>query len=138
MTLESVVRTLLDKYPGFREDYPFTAKLLYEALGEEPPEYVSTRYLSKDTERFEFVNGWARVHKESVHESADESCPIHRHSQHKGSERPMLLRETGLVEHPCEHGVGHPCPDSAAYFDRALDHKPGTWSVHGCDGCCFD
>lgn len=141
MTLESVVRTLLDEIPTFREDYPYTAKLLYEALGEEPPEYVSTRYLPKETERFEFINGWARVHNATACEP-DYACVIHRHSEHPGSELPMLLRETGLVEHYCSHGVGHPCPDSAAYFNRAHAHKLGTWETHGClltcvdEGCC--
>lgn len=47
-----------------------------------------------------------------------------------------IVRETGLVEWVCKHGVGHPDPVSAAMLDRALGHQHGTWSVHGCDGCC--
>lgn len=48
----------------------------------------------------------------------------------------LLLRETGLVEGVCEHGVGHPIPESAAYKDLQHGHAKGTWGVHGCDGCC--
>ena len=43
----------------------------------------------------------------------------------------------GLVEAVCEHGVGHPIPESVKYLDA---HGPigarGTWDTHGCDGCC--
>ncbi len=65
-------------------------------------------------------------------------CPFHNPSKHVMVDWPMSLRETMLIERVCEHGVGHPDPDSAAYFDRVNGHKPGTWSVHGCDGCCWE
>lgn len=48
----------------------------------------------------------------------------------------LLIRETGLIEHVCKHGVGHPDPRSSAWHDEKRNHKSGTWSVHGCDGCC--
>lgn len=41
-----------------------------------------------------------------------------------------LTRVSGVVEHVCVHGVGHPDPASA---DELADE---TWMVHGCDGCC--
>lgn len=63
-------------------------------------------------------------------------CPFHGPSLHPMIEEPMQLRETGLIERVCRHGVGHPDPDSAAWMDRRYGHKPGTWSTHGCDGCC--
>jgi len=51
--------------------------------------------------------------------------------------RPMTQRrDTGLLEVRCRHGVGHPVPESAEAMDRRLGHAPGTWSTHGCDGCC--
>ena len=40
------------------------------------------------------------------------------------------VRETGLLEHVCQHGVGHPDPASATALGG------GAWHVHGCDGCC--
>lgn len=50
--------------------------------------------------------------------------------------RPRTVRETGLIEAVCEHGVGHPLPASARAIEAELGHAPGTWGVHGCDGCC--
>ena len=45
------------------------------------------------------------------------------------SKWPKNIRETGLVERVCPHGIGHPDPDW-------LKGKPSHWGVHGCDGCC--
>lgn len=39
------------------------------------------------------------------------------------------IRASGLLEHVCEHGVGHPDPASAATLGDG-------YSIHGCDGCC--
>jgi hypothetical protein len=53
-----------------------------------------------------------------------------------------LRRETGLIEHTCPHGTGHPNPGSAVWVAEAYGHPTGTqdednpWNVHGCDGCC--
>ena len=41
------------------------------------------------------------------------------------------VRETGLLEDICEHGVGHPNRDFLNKNDL-----PASWGVHGCDGCC--
>jgi len=41
----------------------------------------------------------------------------------------QLVRETGLVEDVCEHGVGHP-------NRHYLRTHPWASEVHGCDGCC--
>jgi len=50
---------------------------------------------------------------------------------------PLSRRETRLLEAICKHGIGHPIPESIEWMDQ---HGPagakGTWSVHGCDGCC--
>lgn len=89
-----------------------------------------------EMEPFTFVNGKAHVHGPKA--CKGQPCVIHNHSEHKGGDLPMLLRETGLVEHICDHGIGHPCPDSWSYFDKMYGHKPGTWGVHGCDGCTHE
>lgn len=47
-----------------------------------------------------------------------------------------IRRETGLVEHKCSHGVGHPAEASADWQGQIRGHAPGTWMSHGCDGCC--
>jgi hypothetical protein len=41
----------------------------------------------------------------------------------------QLVRENGLIEAICPHGVGHPSGENDLPDDSAL------W-VHGCDGCC--
>lgn len=73
-----------------------------------------------------------RVHDKEV---CSGTCPFHSPSNHHMVDWPMVLRETTLVERLCEHGVGHPDPDSLSYLD-----PDGTLrlAVHGCDGCCFD
>ena len=78
---------------------------------------------------------WFNVH--ALEDCRGRHCVIHNPSTHKMSDWPMHLRETGLVERICEHGVGHPDPDSAAYFNE-YGHvgARGSWGVHGCDGCC--
>jgi len=48
----------------------------------------------------------------------------------------LLRRETGLMEFQCIHGVGHPAAQSAHFLDVIHGDKKGTWSIHGCDGCC--
>lgn len=49
-----------------------------------------------------------------------------------------IRRETGLVEHVCSHGVGHPNFYSAARLNNYRDFDDNPWLVHGCDGCCSD
>lgn len=68
-------------------------------------------------------------------------------------EEHTIRRETGLVEHACPHGIGHPNPGSALWIAEGVvarraededwdgDEGPiedieGAWMVHGCDGCC--
>lgn len=65
-------------------------------------------------------------------------CAIHNPSHHHMQTWPLNIRfdrADFLAERICEHGVGHPDPDSLAYIVR---RDPGnTWSgIHGCDGCC--
>ena len=36
-------------------------------------------------------------------------------------------------ERICEHGVGHPDPDSLEFF-RSIGVT--SMGIHGCDGCC--
>lgn len=62
-----------------------------------------------------------------------------------------LRRETGLIEHTCPHGVGHPNVGSALWMNEAEHMRDAEdadnpddldpddyegWGVHGCDGCC--
>lgn len=57
----------------------------------------------------------------------DRPCPVHRRSDHPmRAMRQHWRDDRRLMERICEHGVGHPDPDSPPWTD---------W-VHGCDGCC--
>ncbi len=44
-----------------------------------------------------------------------------------------ITRAVGLIEHLCEHGVGH--PDEAGVKELAKNGMKG-FGIHGCDGCC--
>jgi hypothetical protein len=75
-----------------------------------------------------------RTHDEGA--CAGEFCCIHNPSDHKMKDWPKNIRldNRALVERLCEHGVGHPDPDSVAFFEsQGITHM----GVHGCDGCCF-
>lgn len=68
-----------------------------------------------------------------------------------------IRRETELIEHICEHGVGHPNAGSIQFVDWAAPRheerytksleelletvpnepkRDSAWAIHGCDGCC--
>ena len=50
-----------------------------------------------------------------------------------------IRRASGLVEHVCKHGVGHPAIGSVLWLDQAGPKgAKGSWSSHGCCGCCHD
>lgn len=45
----------------------------------------------------------------------------------------QIIREGGLVEDICEHGVGHPNKEWLAEHDP---ENKKSFAIHGCDGCC--
>lgn len=62
-----------------------------------------------------------------------EACVIHNASDHHMNRWPRNVRSSALVERLCSHAVGHPDPDSVAFFESV--GKDG-FDIHGCDGCC--
>lgn len=76
------------------------------------------------------------VHREMECKLVNGHCPIHAPSDHHMVDWPVELRSGGLMERICEHGVGHPDPDSYAYFESLNPKDAWAWGVHGCDGCC--
>jgi hypothetical protein len=81
--------------------------------------------------------GWAdqappRVHARSA--CHGRSCCIHNPSRHRLRFAPLFWRGWPYgMERVCEHGIGHPDPDDAAYR-----HAAGLYidEAHTCDGCC--
>jgi hypothetical protein len=86
-------------------------------------------------EKFKFIDGEWLVH--DAENCFSYYCAIHNPSKHNMVKWPLYLRETGLMERMCKHGVGHPDPDSAAYIAQIHNHTVNTWLSHGCDGCCI-
>lgn len=79
------------------------------------------------------------THKESA--CKGHFCVIHNPSDHKMAAWTIFIRtdKYALAERICEHGIGHPDPDSLAFFSRVTEEN-FAWAmgVHGCDGCCQD
>lgn len=71
----------------------------------------------------------------SAQSCAGQHCVVHNQSNHHMKKWPMYIRwdMEALVERICSHGIGHPDPDSVAYF---IANGQDYMSVHGCDGCC--
>lgn len=70
---------------------------------------------------------------------AGEFCCIHNPSNHRLRDAPLNFRfDRGITERICEHGVGHPDPDSGDFLKRVDPerYKRIAWGIHGCDGCC--
>jgi hypothetical protein len=65
---------------------------------------------------------------------AGSRCVFHNPSEHHMRSWRIRVRASTLVERLCpEHGVGHPDPDSLAYFNS---RGWRGFEVHGCCGCC--
>jgi hypothetical protein len=78
-----------------------------------------------------------KIHPPSKCKDRRIGCPFHGPTDHHMVTWPIQIRASGLVERICEHGVGHPDPDSVEYFAGLLLPDEGRWwTVHGCDGCC--
>jgi len=121
----SKVETLLDDL-GFTD--PFARALMKQAIMAEMSVGVS-----------DYIGKGGRTHtkeqcKATRKQGAPKGCVLHKPTLHKLTGSRQVMRSTTLIEDICEHGVGHPNPDSAAF----LNWRDGTdtWFVHGCDGCC--
>lgn len=65
-----------------------------------------------------------------------QGCVIHHPSDHHMKDWPLLFRsDKGLMERTCEHGTGHPDPDSLAWH---ISQGREYMGVHGCDSCCME
>lgn len=71
-------------------------------------------------------------------ETCANGCVIHNPSDHPMRDFPTLWRDDRrIMERICEHGVGHPDPDTLAFIAKSRGVGIAEIeSVHGCDGCC--
>ena len=69
-----------------------------------------------------------------------EHCCVHNPSDHRLKDAPLHWRaDRNLMERICEHGVGHPDPDSLSYLRSIMSrqaYRARAYETHGCDGCC--
>ena len=123
--------------PEFREAFIDNTILFMEEYHEsmldkelELEEFGSTHDTWSDCTGRQFF-----VHKRNVGCDID-GCAIHNPSYHPLSDARQYMRvDKGyLIERICDHGVGHPDPDSASFMAKTGWGK-GIW-IHGCDGCC--
>lgn len=89
--------------------------------------------LSKEDPTRGWVGDFAVVGLHLEGKCLGETCVVHNPSTHHMSRWPLWLREIGLFERLCPHGIGHPDPDSLAFFQAMMMDE---YAVHGCDGCC--
>lgn len=138
---EDLIEDLAD--PEFREAY-IDASLrfmqeFHEQKLEEEKFYDSYEEIQERThDQWRDCTGrkfW--VHKRTVNCDVD-GCAIHNPSYHPLSDAKQYMRadKSWLIERICEHGIGHPDPDSASFI--AKQEGNGSIWVHGCDGCCRD
>lgn len=66
------------------------------------------------------------------------SCPIHNPSGHHMVDWKLNWREDrGIFERICQHGIGHPDPDTIKYIAKTRGNSLArTENIHGCCGCC--
>jgi hypothetical protein len=62
------------------------------------------------------------------------ACPVHHPSDHHMVNWPLHWRwDRRIMERICQHGIGHPDPDSIAHGLLIGSTDTGNCS---CDGCC--
>lgn len=81
---------------------------------------------------------------ELVTHQRTEDCDEHGCAVHNPSSMAIANREEwpynwrtdrGILERICRHGIGHPDPDSARFYERQGQGR--AMNTHGCDGCCI-
>ena len=78
------------------------------------------------------MRNWALVHR--TDDSVIVEMPDDWSTRTVGARTPPRLRYMVISERVCEHGIGHPDPDSLAWLYTQVPSYP--WEDHPCDGCC--
>lgn len=81
------------------------------------------------------VNDAEKLTGVHLREDCKGSCPLHSPTEHSMSDFTLHFRQdTFMFERICEHGIGHPDPDSLRHIETTTGST--AWGIHGCDGCC--
>lgn len=96
---------------------------------------ISLEHINKLKEKFVDIIGVVESMKEDNLEKLKEIRQIAIGVMKSDKFKPLwvveqIVRQNGLVEDICEHGVGHPNPEWLKAHGREID------GIHGCDGCC--
>lgn len=93
-------------------------------------------YEREEMESIAVLNGQLRVHPARLCKD-DETCCIHKPSDHHMKDWPLYWRsDTGVMERiDPDTGIGHPDPDAVTYH-LSKHPKDTNYGVHGCDGAC--
>ncbi len=84
----------------------------------------------------ELANG-RKFYAHGKAQCSGDNCCIHNPSDHVLKDAPYWWRgDLGLMERLCEHGIGHPDPDSLAHIRREGGDPEEGFGIHACDGCC--
>lgn len=138
---EDLIEDLAD--PEFREAFIDISILFMRDYHEEKLE-EEQQYTSYEDQQRQTHDEWRDatgrkfwVHKRNVGCDVD-GCAIHNPSYHPLSNAKQYMRadKAWLIERICDHGIGHPDPDSASFISKQEGN--GSIWVHGCDGCCKD
>lgn len=136
---EDLIEDLAD--PEFREAFIDASLMFMQDYHEEKLEQEETYQSYEDIQRQthdEWKDSTGRrfwVHKRNLGCDID-GCAIHNPSYHPLSDAKQYMRsdKSWLIERICDHGIGHPDPDSASFISKQEGN--GSIWVHGCDGCC--
>ena len=90
-------------------------------------------FKSGELQLTKFANGTYQTHGPKICKGPN--CVLHNPSKHHMVKWPMILRASLLVERRCPCGIGHPDPDSVAYF-AGVNPEYAPLNVHGCCGDC--
>lgn len=138
---EDLIEDLAD--PEFREAFIDASLMFMEDYHAEKLE-EEKEYLEYEDVRLKTHDEWSDstgrkfwVHKRNLACDID-GCAIHNPSYHPLCDAKQYMRsdKAWLIERICDHGIGHPDPDSASFI--AKQEGNGSIWVHGCDGCCQD
>ena len=107
------------------------------------PNVLTTVQVEVMAARFDLASGdlvavsngmLGHVHSSSSCQGQPWGCWIHDPRPHPLDKAPVRWRDDkSTAERICDHGVGHPDPQDAAFWWNTQGRDV---TIHGCDGCC--